>query len=143
MCVCVCVCVCVRACTSVCMCACVCWGGGACVRACVHASVRACVCVSCVLNKQTFPLNSLKYCWRKCQYTVINTCEKTSTIKATNKSACSLKQHPFTVPGLPVSLPLLVDVEVGEVVRLGHHELLSGCIRVFLSALWSVENGRH
>ena len=119
---------CMRACVRVCVfvCALVCvWGEG--VRACVHASVRVCV-FACVLNKQTFPLNLLKHCWRKCQYTVINACEKTSTMKATNKSACSLKHHPFTVPGLPVSLPLLVDVQVGEVVRLGHHELLSGSI---------------
>ena len=48
-----------------------------------------------------------------------------------------------SVSSLPVSLPLLVDVEVGEVVTLRHLELLSRRVRVFLPTLGPVEYGRH
>lgn len=47
------------------------------------------------------------------------------------------------MPNLLVKLPLLVDMEVGEVVTLGHLELLPGLIAVLLTTLGTKEDGWH
>jgi hypothetical protein len=48
-------------------------------------------------------------------------------------------------PAVRVSLhaPLLVSVEVSEVVALGHEELLSGRVRLFLAVLGAEEDAGH